>query len=109
MAPKISTRVLQELQTEEHVFSPSISNETSALWDAVRKGWVLPARPFPVRGKRFVPRFWSITPHGVNMVEAAFAGDFVRPGTFTSWWDDAEIDWRDGARFVRFGGPEERP
>jgi hypothetical protein len=106
VAPKVPTSALVALKAEEHVFSPALSHEARALWDAVRKGWVLPARPFPPRSRRFTMMFWSITPHGREAVEAAFAGDRVRAGTFTSWWDDAEKDWRDGSRVVGFGGPD---
>ena len=106
LAPKVSTKAIGQLQSQEHVFSPSASCETRALWDAVRKGWVLPARPFPPGSRRFTMMFWSITPRGREAVEAAFADDRVRAGTFTSWWDDAEKDWRDGSRVVGFGGPD---
>lgn len=103
LAPTVSTTALRELQMQEHVFSPSTSHETEALWDAVRKGWVMPTRIRRRRSEKFQALGWTLTSQGAAAVEAAFEGDRVRPGTFTSWWEDAEIDWRDGARIAHFG------
>ena len=84
----VTTTALQLLTMNEHVYSPTISNETAALWQAVKRGWVLPVRSAKRRPGRFVAARWTITPAGMRAVEGAFAEDRVRQGTLTSAWDE---------------------
>jgi hypothetical protein len=84
----------------DHQVAPPQPHRTRALWEAVKRGWVMPLGEFAGHYKPGRSTAWRITKKGIQAVERGFANDTDPPrGAF------AIEDWSHGPPegYVRHG------